>query len=403
MVTEYDIAIIGGGILGLATALAMSDRRPRPNIVVVEKEAAVAHHQSGRNSGVIHSGLYYRPGSLKARLCVAGAERMIRFCEERGVPFTRDGKLVVATSEGQLPALAELERRGRANGLVGLRRIEPGELREIEPDAAGIAALHVPGTGAVDFGEVSRAMAGLLEERGVPVTTSFRVVSIVANGAGVTLESAGRSLTARGIVNCGGLYSDRLAIMAGLDPPVQIIPFRGEYYDVGGYSAGLVRSSIYPVPDPGLPFLGIHLTRSVDGSVHAGPNAVLAGAREGYRWRSVRAGELWRAISYPGFLRLASRHWRAGIAEVARSVSKRRFAASVRQLVPGIDVTDLHRGATGVRAQAVTRAGELHDDFLVLSGPRSVHVLNAPSPAATASLVIGDYLASKVDELLDVG
>ena len=402
MLTEYDIAVIGGGILGLATATALSERFPQQQIVVLEKEAAVALHQSGRNSGVIHSGLYYRPGSLKAGLCVAGAEAMVRFCDDNDVAYTRRGKVVVAASDGEVGALDELERRGRANGLVGLTRIGSRELAELEPHAAGSAALHVPSTGAVDFSEVARALAGKLGERGVSVMTSFGVTDVIDDGPRFVLKSTGAAVSARGIINCGGLYSDHIARMCGVEPEVRIVPFRGEYYDVGGSSAELVQSSIYPVPDQDLPFLGIHLTSNVRGEVHAGPNAVLAGAREGYSWQTVRPRELWQSIAYAGTFRLGARHWRAGVAEIARSVSRRRFAASVQRLVPGIEPGDLRRGSAGVRAQALTPAGLLHDDFLIQGGHRSVHLLNAPSPAATSALLIGQLLAKRTGEVLDL-
>ena len=402
MAPEYDIAIIGGGIVGLATAAALTERSPRPKVAVLEKEPRVAAHQSGRNSGVIHSGLYYRPGSLRATLCREGIARLVRFCDERGVGYTRDGKVVVATREAQLPALADLELRGHANGLRGMRRIGPEELRKIEPHAAGMAALHVPETGAVDFAEVCRALAAVLLERDTTITTSFRVERIGIRRSGVAVEGQDRSVAARLIVNCGGLHSDRLAKAAGMDPEVHIVPFRGEYYDITGPGAALVRSSIYPVPDPKLPFLGLHLTRSADGSVHAGPNAVLAMAREGYRWRTVRPFELFRSLTYPGFLRLAGRHWRTGAAEIIRSASRRRFAFSARELVPDLDPADLRRGRSGVRALALTRSGDLHDDFLVQTGPRAVHVLNAPSPAATSGLAIGAHIADLARRVIDL-
>lgn len=402
MVPEYDVAIIGGGIVGLTTAMALTERAPGPKVAVLEKEPQVAAHQSGRNSGVIHSGLYYRPGSLRARLCREGIVRLVRFCDERGVAYTRDGKVVVATSEAQLPALAELERRGRANGLRGVKRIGSDQLREIEPHAVCVEALHVPETGAVDFGDVCRAVAEVLRERGATISTSFRVENISVSRSHVAVEGSDRAVTAHVVVNCGGLYSDRLARAAGLDPEVRIVAFRGEYYDITGPSADLVRSSIYPVPDPKLPFLGLHLTRSADGTVHAGPNAVPTLAREGYRWRTVRPAELLQSLTYPGFLRLAGRHWRSGIAEIIRSASRRLFVRSARELVPELDPGDLSRGRSGVRALALTRSGELHDDFLIEVGPRSVHVLNAPSPAATSSLAIGAHVADRVRQVVDL-
>jgi len=403
MVPGYEVAIIGGGIVGLATAMALTERVPGPKVTVLEKEPRVAAHQSGRNSGVIHSGLYYRPGSLRATLCREGVARLVRFCDDRGVAYTRDGKVVVATSEAQLPALAELERRGRANGLRGVLRIGPGRLREIEPHAVCVEALHVPETGAVDFADVCRALAGVLLERGATISTSFRVENMDIARSHVTVEGSDRSVTARVVVNCGGLHSDRLARAAGFNPAVRIVAFRGEYYDITGPSADLVRSSIYPVPDPKLPFLGLHLPRSADGSVHAGPNAVPALAREGYGWGTVRPAELLQSLAYPGFLRLAGRHWRSGIAEIIRSASRRLFVRSARELVPELDPEDFSRGRSGVRALALTRSGQLHDDFLIEVGPRSVHVLNAPSPAATSSLAIGAHVAERVLQVIDLG
>ncbi len=399
---EYDVVVIGAGIVGLSTAMELSERYPSRRLVVLEKEAQVAAHQSGRNSGVIHSGLYYRPGSLRATLCREGIGRLVRFCDERGVRYNRKGKVVVATHERDLPQLAELEQRGKANGLRGLRRIGSSQLREIEPHASGIAALWVPEAGAVDFGAVCRAMAGLLRERGAEIRTSFEVERIDVSRSKVTIDSARRTVTARGVVNCGGLFSDRLAIMAGVDPAVRILPFRGEYFDVVGASSDMVISSIYPVPDSRFPFLGVHLTRTVDGTVRAGPSAVPALAREGYRWATVQPRDLLQSVSYPGALRFAARNWRFGVAEIVQSASRRRFVRSARMLVPAIDSGDLRPGRSGVRALAVTRSGELHDDFLIRTAPRSVHVLNAPSPAATSGLAIGVRIAERVAQVIDL-
>jgi len=403
MRAEYDVAIVGAGIVGLASALALIQRSPGLRLAVVDKEPEVAQHQTGNNSGVIHSGLYYRPGSLKAELCVGGADRLVAFCEEHGIPHTRDGKVVVAGNDDQIPALENLYERGVANGLRGIRRLGKEELHEVEPHVAGVAGLHVPTTGTVDFGVVARTIAELLEVAGVDIVTSFEVGAVEARSSDVVLRSPSGEIVAGAVVNCAGLFADRLAIAAGADPPVRIIPFRGEYYDVVGDSAELVRSSIYPVPDPSLPFLGVHLTRTVSGGVNAGPNAVLAGAREGYRWATVRPRDLWDAVSYPGLARLAGRHWRSGISEVARSASRTRFTRSVRELVPDIAAEDLRRDGAGVRAQAVTRSGDLYDDFLILESPRALHVLNAPSPGATSSLAIGDYLAAQISESLGEG
>lgn len=401
--SRYDVAIIGAGIVGLATALELVERFPGRRLVVLEKESRVASHQSGRNSGVIHSGLYYRPGSLRATLCREGIGRLVRFCDERGVDYNRKGKVVVATGEEDLPRLVELEKRGKANGLRGLRRIGPSQLREIEPHAAGVAALHVPEAGAVDFGAVCRAMADTLRERGVEIRTSSLVEHIDVAGSRVAVEGSGWSVAARGMINCGGLFSDVLALMAGVDPGVRIVSFRGEYYDVEGASSSLVRSSIYPVPDPLFPFLGVHLTRTVDGKVRAGPSAVPALAREGYRWADVRPREMFRSFTYPGFLRFAARHWRFGVAEVMRSVSRRRFVYAARKLVPDIDPDDLRPGRSGVRALALTPSGRLHDDFIIRDGARSVHVLNAPSPAATSALAIGARIVDHVAGVIDLG
>lgn len=401
--TEFDVAIIGGGIVGLATALELAERLPGRRLAVLEKEPHVAAHQSGRNSGVIHSGLYYRPGSLRATLCREGVARLVRFCDEQGVEYNRKGKVVVAATDGQVPLLAEIERRGHANGLRGLRRIGPEQLREVEPFAAGVSALHVPEAGAVDFAAVCRAMAGVLAEHGAQILTSFPVRAINIGRSYVTVEAPHRSVTARAIVNCGGLFSDRLALMAGIDPEVRIVPFRGEYADVTGASGEMVRSSIYPVPDPKFPFLGVHLTRGADGVVRAGPSAVPALAREGYRWSTVRPRELFQWLTYPGFLRFAARNWRFGVDEIVRSLSRRRFARSAATLVPQLDPGDLRPGRPGVRALALTRSGKLYDDFLIQVGERSVHVLNAPSPAATSSLAIGARIADEVIRTIDLG
>lgn len=398
----WDVAIVGGGILGLATALSLSERFEGLAIVILEKEGRVASHQSGRNSGVIHSGLYYRPGSLKAKLCTTGAERLVAFCGENDIPYTRDGKVVVATSVDQLPALNELERRGKANGLRGMRKIDPRELGELEPHASGIAGLHVPSTGTVDFGTVTQTMASLLQQQGTEIITSFEVRAIDVTTGAVELRSDGQMVTARSLVNCAGLHADHIAELMGVVPSVHIVPFRGEYYDIGGASAALVNSCIYPVPDARLPFLGVHVTRAVDGSVHAGPNAVLAFAREGYRWSTVHPRELGQVLGYRGFRTLMKRHWRTGFLEMYRSASKRRFVASARTLVPEVHPDDFSRGRSGVRAQAVAPNGDLVDDFVLETTDRAVHVLNAPSPGATASLAIADYLRDRIAAHLDL-
>lgn len=396
----HDVVIIGGGIVGLATGRALLEQRPGLDLLVLEKESRVGRHQSGRNSGVLHSGLYYRPGSLKADLCVRGAEMMVDFCKEHGVPFTRNGKVVVATSDLERRRLDELERRGRANNLAGLRRIGAAELREVEPHAAGTDALHVPSTGAVDFGAVTEALAAQLASTGAEIAVNAGVTGIVEDGSRWRVQHRSGEATGRVIVNCAGLYSDRIARLMGVDPPVRIVPFRGEYLTVRPEARRYVRGSIYPVPDPDLPFLGVHLTRRPDGTVEAGPNAILALAREGYGWKTVRPRELWNAVSYVGTRRLAARHWRSGLHEMARSLLKPLFVRDARRLVPELQASDFEGRHTGVRAQALMPDGSLADDFVIVSGERAIHVLNAPSPGATASLAIGQSLAGKVLELV---
>ena len=393
--TQVDAVVVGGGIVGLASALALKDLAPGASVLVLEKESALAAHQTGRNSGVIHSGLYYKPGSLKAETCARGRMLLQRFCEEHDVPFERCGKVVVATTAGEVPALEEIERRGRANGLTGVRRIGPDELREREPHAAGVAALHVPETGIVDYGEVARAYARALAHKGVEVKTGAKATAIEARAGTVIVESTGGEVEARVLVACAGLDSDRVARLAGLAVDVAIVPFRGEYWMLAPQRAHLVKHLIYPVPDPAFPFLGVHFTRRIGGGVEAGPNAVLALAREGYRRSSFDARDAWEVARWPGFWRMAGRHWRAGIREQLRSMSRSGFARSCATLVPEVGPGDLVPGGAGVRAQAVRRDGALVDDFAFAEAERMVHVLNAPSPAATASLAIGEHVAER--------
>ncbi|HYX26898.1 MAG TPA: L-2-hydroxyglutarate oxidase [Thermoanaerobaculia bacterium] len=386
-----DVAVAGGGLVGLGTALALAGRGL--TVAVCEAEDHVAAHQSGHNSGVIHSGLYYKPGSLKARLCVEGARALYRFCAEEGVAHQRCGKLVVATAPEELPRLDELERRGRANGLHGVRRLGREESREIEPHAAGIAALHVPETGIADYPAVARAYARRIEARGGRVVTGARVLGVRRDGSGLVVETARGAFAASLLVNCAGLQADRVARLCGVDPGVLILPFRGEYYQLTPERRSLVRGLIYPVPDPRFPFLGVHLTRMVSGGVEAGPNAVLALKREGYRWRDVSLRDLAGTAAWPGFWRLAARYWRTGAYEVRRSLLKGAFVRDLQRLVPEIRPADLQRAGSGVRAQALDAQGRLVDDFHVVRGERAIHVLNAPSPAATASLRIGEEIA----------
>ncbi|HEY7216348.1 MAG TPA: L-2-hydroxyglutarate oxidase [Thermoanaerobaculia bacterium] len=393
-----EVAVAGGGLVGLATAMALAARGVR--VTVLEAEDRLASHQSGHNSGVIHSGLYYKPGSLKAALCVEGSRTLYRLCAEEGIAHERCGKLVVATSPEELPRLDELERRGRANGLSGLRRLNREEIRGVEPQAAGIAGLHVPETGIVDYQAVARVYARRTQERDGAVLTGARVEGVRRNGSGLVVETRRGAVACALLVNCAGLQSDRLARLCGAEPDVRILPFRGEYYELAAERRSLVRGVIYPVPDPRFPFLGVHLTRRVDGTVEAGPNAVLALKREGYRWRDVSPRDLAATAGWPGFWRLAARYWRIGAYEVRRSLLKGTFVRDLRRLVPAIRPADVHRAGSGVRAQAVDRRGGLVDDFRIVRGERSIHVLNAPSPAATASMPIGERIAAMAAEAL---
>jgi L-2-hydroxyglutarate oxidase LhgO len=388
-----DIAVIGGGIVGLATALALSDEAPHLRLAVLEKEPRLADHQTGHNSGVIHSGIYYAPGSFKARLCVDGVRQLIRFCEESGVAVRSTGKVIVAVTESELPRLEMLYQRGVANGVAGLERIGPERLRELEPHARGLRALYAPGTSSVDFREVAAAMARRLELRGVTVKTGARLAAVRGAPGDLELRTPREIVRANWMVNCAGLYSDVVAEMAGASPGCRIVPFRGEYYHLRPARQDLVRGLIYPVPDPAFPFLGVHFTRTVHGDVEAGPNAVLAFAREGYRFTRVHPAELASTLLYRGFWALVRRNWRMGSREMLRSWSKAAFARSLQRLVPELRKEDLTRGGSGVRAQAVDPDGKLVDDFRIVPSPGAIHVLNAPSPAATASLAIGKHVA----------
>jgi L-2-hydroxyglutarate oxidase len=390
------VVVVGGGILGLAVARAV--RADGERVTVCEKEPVWAAHQTGRNSGVIHSGLYYKPGGLKARLCVAGAASMAAYARERGVPCEIGGKLVIATDHAELPALAELERRGIANR-VPVRRLDAQQARRYEPEVRCVAALRVESTGIVDYAAVSRAMAAELADDDVELRPGSEVLGVHVDGTGVRVQTATAELRADALVNCAGLHSDRVARLAGLTPAARIVPFRGEYFELTPDAAARVRGLIYPVPDPAFPFLGVHLTRGIDGHVHAGPNAVLALRREGYRWRDASLRDLGEVLGYPGFWRLAARHLRTGVAELARSASRRTFAADLSRLVPGIRAADLVRAPAGVRAQAVGADGALLDDFVVQAAPRQVHVLNAPSPAATSALEIARHVAGRLAEV----
>jgi L-2-hydroxyglutarate oxidase len=396
----YDVAVVGGGIVGCATALALSRAHPGLKLVLLEKEGRLAAHQTGHNSGVIHAGLYYRPGSLKAQNCTAGREALYALCAEHHIPCERCGKVVVAVDERELPALDELERRGRANGLTGLERLDAAQVRRREPHAAGLAGLFVPQTGIVDYTRVTETLADLVRRHGGVIRLGTEVRAGRRAADGLTLFTSVGEVRTRFLVNCAGLHCDRVARACGVDPGVRIVPFRGEYYLVRAERRDLVRHLLYPVPDPTLPFLGVHFTRMIDGTLEAGPNAVLAWKREGYRWHDISVADLADTLAFPGFWRLAGRFWRVGLAEYRRSFSRRAFVTSLQRLVPAVAAADVTRGGAGVRAQAVDRDGRLVDDFRIVTGERMVHVLNAPSPAATAALSIGQTIAAAVDQLL---
>jgi L-2-hydroxyglutarate oxidase len=394
--SPYDLTIVGAGIVGLATADALLQRWPDLRLLLLEKEAAVAQHQTGHNSGVVHAGIYYTPGTLRAQLCVAGVGMLRDFCAEEGVAYNEVGKVIVATDELELPRLDRLLERGRANGVPGLQLIDAEELRRIEPHAAGLRAIHSPHTAIVDYPGVCRVLLQRLRSRGAQVHLETRLHGVRALPFSLELQTTRGPLQSQRLITCGGLHADRLARLTGTEPSVRIVPFRGEYYFLRPERRDLVRGLIYPVPDPALPFLGVHFTRTVHGEVEAGPNAVFALAREGYDWTRVNLTDLAETFAYPGFWRLARRVWRVGAFEMVRSLSKATFVRSLQKLVPSVTTADVRRGGAGVRAQAVDRDGKLLDDFAFAEGPRSLHLLNAPSPAATAALAIGAHLAERV-------
>ena len=391
---SFDVAIIGGGIVGLATALAIT-QKSKLSVVVLEAEAKLAAHQTGNNSGVIHSGLYYKPGSLKAENCIRGRDALYAFCERHGVAYERCGKVVVATEPEELERLDGLEQRGRANGL-NLERLSADELKEYEPHLVGLAGLWVPETGIVDYTQVARSYARLVREAGGTVQTGTRVLSVHATPDELVLETSQGSVRCGFLINCAGLHADRVAKLCGVEPGVRIIPFRGEYYELVPDKHYLVKNLIYPVPDPRFPFLGVHFTRMVHGGIEAGPNAVLALKREGYKPTDIDPGDLWETVSWQGFWRLAARHWRMGTAEIYRSLSKPAYVRTLQRLIPDIEAEDVYRAGAGVRAQALAPDGKLLDDFHIVQAERMLHVLNAPSPAATASLSIGQTLFERL-------
>lgn len=392
-----DIVVIGGGILGLAVARELLARSPDASVCVLEREPRLAAHQTSHSSGVIHAGIYYPPGSLKARLCVEGARLLYEYCEESGVEARRDGKLIVATGESELPRLDELERRGRANRVPGLGRVRPDEIAEIEPHARGIAALHSPETGVVDFAEVAGALARDVERAGGAVVAGCGVTALAPGAGGIgVLHPVGRT-EAGFVVSCAGAWSDRLAVAAGAPRDPRIVPFRGAYLRLRPERRDLVRASIYPVPDPDLPFLGGHLTRGIDGEVLLGPSALLVGARDAYRIARVRGRDLAASLAWPGTWRLMRRFWRTGITEIRHAASRRSFVADLRRFVPELSAADVLPGPSGIRAQALGRDGRLVDDFVVHRTERALHVRNAPSPAATSSLALAKLIVDEAE------
>jgi len=392
-----DLVVVGGGILGLATARELLRRRSGEAVCVLEAEPAIASHQTGHSSGVVHAGIYYAPGSLKARLCVEGARRLYGYCEEQGIAFERSGKLIVATEQAELPHLDELQRRGTANRVPGLRRLAAADIVAVEPHARGIAALHSPTTGVVDFTEVAGAFGADIDRAGGTVHLETRVGTVSPTSRGILVRHSRGKTAARAAVFCAGLWSDRLAVACGAPKGPRIVPFRGRYLRLRPGSAGLVRGNVYPVPDPELPFLGAHLTRTIGGEVLIGPSALLALSRDAYRLRTMRPRDLAQTMSWPGTWRLAARHWRAGLGEVRRAASRSAFVAEAARLVPELRGADVEPGPVGIRAQALDRRGKLVDDFVIDSTERAVHVRNAPSPAATTAMALAELIADELE------
>jgi (S)-2-hydroxyglutarate dehydrogenase len=395
---KFDCTIIGGGIVGLATAFILGRKQPGLRILLLEKEKALAQHQTGRNSGVIHSGIYYKPGSFKAKFATSGSNSMVEFCQEHGLKHDVCGKVIVACEEAELPLLENLYQRGLQNGLT-LSRLTPEQVREIEPNVRSIAGIKVPTTGIVSYRRVSEKYCELVRAQGGTVQLGNRVLGLRSTSSGYSIEATSGSFESRFIINCAGLHSDRVARMTALDPKMRIVPFRGEYYELVPEKRHLVNTLIYPVPNPAFPFLGVHFTKMIDGSVHAGPNAVLAFKREGYYKTDFNLRDTVETLTYPAFWSLAKKHWDEGYKEIHRSFSKAAFVRSLQRLIPAVQSEDLVPCAAGVRAQALGTDGKLIDDFHIITGPNSLHVCNAPSPAATASLEIGKYVAAQVPDL----
>lgn len=401
--SEADVVVVGAGIVGLAVARELACRHDGIRVVVLEREPRIAAHQTGRSSGVIHAGIYYEPGSLKARLCVAGARELYAYCDERGIPARRSGKVIVATDEGELAGLDELERRGSLNGVPGLERIDADGLREIEPHVRGVAALHSPQTGVVDFARVAAAFAADLERAGGAVITACGVEGLRADVRRLTASHRLGTTRAAVAIVCAGAWSDRMAVRAGADPGPRIVPFRGAYLRLRPERRALVRANVYPVPDPELPFLGMHLTRTIDDEVLLGPSALLVGARDAYALRRLRPRDLAEELAWPGTWRLLGAQWRYALRELRAAASRRAFVAELRRFIPGLDVADVVAGPVGIRAQALDRDGRLVDDFALSITDRALHVRNAPSPAATSSLALAREICDRAERELEIG
>lgn len=389
----YDIAVVGAGIVGLATALKIKEKQPSLNVIVLEKESKVAAHQTGNNSGVIHSGIYYKPGSLKAKNCIDGYHMLIEFCDKQNIPYDLCGKIIVATSESELTALDNIYNRGVENGLKGLRYINSDEIKQIEPHTYGVRGLVVPQTGIVDYKVVAAKYAEVFQASGGHIHFNTKVTGVKELDAGISISTDKGTYNTKLIVNCAGLYCDKIAAYTIKDLQVKIIPFRGEYYSLKKEKRSLVKHLIYPVPDPNFPFLGVHFTRRIDGEIEAGPNAVLAFRREGYKKSQISLSELFESLTWGGFIKVAKKYWKTGFGEFYRSFSKSAFTKALQKLLPEIQKSDLEPGGAGVRAQACDKDGGLIDDFYIKELPGQIHVLNAPSPAATSSLSIGNTIS----------
>ena len=395
---QYDIAIIGGGIIGLSTAMHILQKRPTLKVVVVEKENTLAKHQTGNNSGVIHSGIYYKPGSWKSEFCVSGVTKIKEFCDDNEIEYVECGKTIVATSENELGRLQDLYERGQANGVPGLEMIGPERLQEIEPHVAGVQALWSPKTGIVDYVKITNRYADIFQENGGSVLLNTMVQNIDVREGEINIDTNNGTLNTKHVINCAGLYSDKVAEMMGQDIGVHIIPFRGEYYKLSSSAEHLVKGLIYPVPDPRFPFLGVPYTRNIHGYVEAGPNAVLAFQQEGYKKTDINVGELSRTFMFPGFWKMLKNNWKTGMSELYRSYNKNKFVSDLQRLIPSIDSDSLVAGGAGVRAQAVDKTGFLLDDFKIVETSNSLHVINAPSPGATSSLAIGEHLSDLAEK-----